>query len=168
MRRILFSFIALGLVLVPGAHAATVTYSERGSWTAATTSLVNFDSGTQAAGTITYFSNATGLVTTSLQITGYNSAAGGGGYELSRVNADASQTWYDWGTGAIIRSADKTSTNTVYVRIAFNAPVTSFGFNYGGGGAPPASLTIAPQGLATITTTTATKHISAVYVPTHD
>jgi hypothetical protein len=145
--------ILAGVIFLIGgstANAVTLSYTDRATWEAQVSSLFTFDSGTQAVGTATGFYTSAGLAIPELQIVGYNNAS----YDLTRVNASASQTWYQWGSGAMLRTADKTASNTVFIRINFPTPVNAFGFNYGvgGSGGAPGNVTIAPQGLVSVDT----------------
>jgi len=151
------SMTSLGLYLLAAlapASAGTITYSDRTTWSSAVTNLVNFDSGAQSVGFATNFGTSSGLALTDLQIIGYNITSGGTLYDLTRVNASGSQPWYQWNSGAILRSGDKTDTNTVYLRVQFTNPVSAFGFDFGGSGGVSSSVTIVPDGLASSTVST--------------
>lgn len=152
-RKLLLSGLLLAAGALPAA-ALTLTFDDRTQWDDAVDLLSNFDGGTQTAGTATGFNTSGGLIVTDLQIVGYNITTGLS-YELTRANANASQTWYDWGSGTIIRTADKTATNTVYARIIFLNPVNAFGFDFGvgGSGGAPGSVTITAEGLAPVNVT---------------
>ena len=142
--------------------ALTLTFSDRGTWTSQVTSLTNFNGGAQAVGSSTSIANG-GLFSTNLQINGYGIDLSSP-MDLIRANAGPSSTYYNWGTGTIIRTQDKPAANTVFARISFTSPVSAFGFNYGAGGCQTffngctpgaaASVTIAPGGLAPINITT--------------
>ena len=142
--------------------ALTLTFSDRGTWTSLVTSLTNFDGGALAVGTSTTVANG-GLFSTNLQINGYGIDITSP-LSLIRANAGPASTYYNWGTGTIIRTQDKPAGNTVFARISFTSPVSAFGFNYGAGGCQTffngctpgaaASVTIAPGGLAPINITT--------------
>lgn len=151
------SITSLGLYLLAAlapASAGTITYSDRTTWSSAVTNIVNFDSGTQTAGTATPFSTSAGLALTDLQIIGYNISSTGTLYDVTRVNASAGQPWYQWNSGSILRSGDKTATNTIYLRVQFTNPVNAFGFDFGGSGGVSSSVTISPDGLAASTVAT--------------
>jgi hypothetical protein len=162
MQRILISFGALALITATPAAAGTLTYSDRTQWTTLVTGLSNFDSGTQTIGTNTNF-GVGGLVFTSLQIQGVNIVSLSPlntQYSLLRVNAGASESYYNWNSGAVLRTVDKTATNTVFARLNFATPISAFGFNYGVGGCQTyfvgctpgaaASVTISPGGMTPI------------------
>lgn len=150
------SLITFGLFVIAGSgmmNATTITYSDRATWTSAVTVLSNFDSGSgTTVGGYTAFNTSAGLIVTDLQIIGYNNA----GYDLTRNNASATQPWFDWGTGAILRTGDKTATNTVYARINFTTPVSAFGFDFGSPGGSR-SVTVDPDGLSSSTVNTLLK-----------
>jgi hypothetical protein len=149
-------FLSLGLLVLAAAapaSATTLTYSDRSTWESQITSLSNFDMGTQTVGTVSTFNTAGGLALTDLQIVGYN-VTGSTGYDLQRVNASAGQPWYQWNSGTILRSGDKTDSNTVYLHLAFSNPVSAFGFDLGAGGGTPGSVSIAADGLDPITINT--------------
>ena len=162
MNRTLLTAGLLAVAAASQASAGTLTFTDRGTWISQITSLINFDGGTQGAGTSLSIANG-GLFSTNLQINGY-------GIDLSsplnliRANAGPSSTYYNWGTGTIITTQDKTAVNTIFARISFPSPVSAFGFDYGAGGCQTfstgcfpgasASVTIAPGGLAPINITT--------------
>ena len=159
------AFLTAGLLAVAAASqvsALTLTFTDRGTWTSQITGLTNFDGGTQAAGTSLSIANG-GLFSTNLQINGYGINLSSP-LNLIRANAGPSSTYYNWGTGTIITTQDKTAGNTVFARISFASPVSAFGFNYGAGGCPTyfagctpgsaASVTISPGGLASQNITT--------------
>ena len=159
------NLLTLGLLTLAAAYpvsALTLTFNDRGTWTSQVTGLSNFDGGTQAVGTSATIANG-GVFSTNLQVNGYdidlNTALG-----LIRANAGSGQNYYNWGSGVIIRTQDKTPTNNAFARIFFPSPVSAFGFNYGAGGCPTyfvgcfpgaaAGITIAPAGMAPINITT--------------
>jgi len=162
MYRRLLAIGAFALAAAGQASALTLTFDDRGNWTSQVTSLLNFDGGSQAVGTSNTIVNG-GLFSTNLQINGYgidlNDPMG-----LIRANAGVGQNYYNWGTGAIIRTQDKTPTNSVFARISFPTPVSAFGFSYGAGGCQSyfagcfpgaaASITITPSGMAPVPITT--------------
>jgi len=158
------TFLTAGLLALAAANQASalvLTFTDRGPWTSAVTSLINFDGGAQTLGTSLTIANG-GLFSTNLQINGYGIALTP--MDLIRANAGAGQNYYNWGSGVIIRTQDRLSDNTVFARITFPTPVSAFGFNYGVGGCQTyfigcfpgaaASVTIAPGGLAPINVTT--------------
>lgn len=151
------SMTSLGLVLLAAlapASAGTITYSDRTTWSSAVTGLTNFDGGSQTVGTATNFNTTSGLALADLQIIGFNITTSSTLYDLTRVNASASQPWYQWNSGTVLRSGDKTDTNTVYLRVQFTNPVSAFGFDFGGSGGVSSSVTIAPDGLTSSTLST--------------
>jgi YD repeat-containing protein len=154
--------LALG---VP-APAGVITFTDRLAWLAQITSLSNFDSGTQAAGTATNFGLG-GLFYGNLQVDGYNiiNSTGAVGNNITRVNPSASQSYYNWnGAGTILRTDDNTSSTTTFARLTFATPVSAFGFNYGVGGCatffagclpgPAGNFTISIGGLTPINVST--------------
>lgn len=158
MNRTLLTAGLFAVAAASQASAGTLTFTDRGTWTAQVTSLVNFDSGAQTADSSTNVPNG-GLFSTNLQINDLGIDGLNPQY-LIRANAGPSTTWYNWGTGTIITTRDKTASNTVFARISFPSPVSAFGFNYGAGGCQTyfvgctpgsaASVTIAPGGLAPV------------------
>ena len=158
MKRSLLSLTILVLAAAAPASATTLDFSDRTAWAAMVTNLSNFDGGTQAAGTSTTMPNG-GLFSTNLQINGFGADIFTP-LDLIRANANASTSYYNWNSGTIIRTQDKTPTNTVFARISFTTPVSAFGFNYGVGGCQTyfpgclpgaaASITISPGGLPTV------------------
>ena len=158
MNRKLLFFGVLGLAMASPASALTIPFDNRGNWESQVTSLVNFDGGSQTVGTSSSVVNG-GVFSTNLQINGYgvdiNSPM-----NLIRANAGPGETYYNWGSGTIIRTQDKTPINTVFARISFSTPVSAFGFNFGVGGCQTyfngcfpgaaASVTIVPSGLSAV------------------
>ena len=162
MNRNILTAGLLALAAASQVSAATLTFSSRGPWTSQVTSLTNFDGGNQAAGTSASIANG-GLFSTNLQINGYGIDLSSP-LNLTRANAGPSSTYYNWGTGTIIHTQDKTNTNTVFARISFASPVSAFGFNFGAGGCQTffngctpgaaAGITIKPNGLPDVNITT--------------
>jgi hypothetical protein len=158
MKRSIAPVFLLVLAAAAPVSATTLDFSDRTAWAAMVTNLSNFDGGVQAVGTSSTIING-GLFSTNLQINGYGIDLFTP-MDLIRANAGPSQSYYNWNSGTIIRTQDKTPTNTVFARISFPTPVTAFGFNYGVGGCQTyfvgclpgaaASVTIAPDGLAPI------------------
>lgn len=144
----------LALAMASQASALTLTFNDRGNWTSQVTSLVNFDGGTQSAGGFTAYNTSAGLALTDLQIVGFNITTGTS-YELQKVNASAAQTWYQWGSGTILRTGDRTASNTIFARLTFTNPVSAFGFNYGSSAGGNSSITVAAGGLAPANVTSA-------------
>lgn len=167
----LLALAAAGPVL-----ASTLTFTSRGTWESSVTSLSNFDGGTQAAGTSTGVANG-GIFYTNLQINAYNTDTSHP-MSLIRANAGPSTGYYDWGTGTIIRTEEKTAYTAPFARIVFPAPVSAFGFNYGVGGCPTfysgcspgsiGSVTISPNGMTPINVTTAEGPVLAFLGVTSD
>ena len=157
----------LALTAASPAMAATLTFTDRIQWATLVSGLSNFDSGTQTIGTTSNF-GVGGLVFTNLQIQGIDIVSVdplNTIYSLTRVNASASQSYYNWNSGAVLRTDDQTPTNIVNARLTFPTPVNAFGFNYGVGGCQTyftgctpgaaASITISPNGLAPVNINTA-------------
>lgn len=162
MQRILISLGALALIAATPAAAGTLTYSDRIQWNTLVSGLSNFDSGTQTIGTSNNF-GVGGLVFTNLQVQGVNIVSIdplNTIYSLTRANAGPAQSYYNWNSGAILHTADKTPTNLVFARLTFPTAVSAFGFNYGVGGCQTyfngctpgaaASITISPGGMAPV------------------
>ncbi len=166
MQRIMISLGVLALAAATPAAAGTLTYSDRLQWSAVISGLSNFDSGAQNLGTASTFGQG-GLVFTNLQVDGVNIVSIDPLttiYSLTRANAGPGQSYYNWNSGAILHTPDKTATNTVFARLTFPTPVSAFGFNYGVGGCQTyfngctpgaaASITISPGGMSPINLTT--------------
>jgi hypothetical protein len=124
----------LALAVAGPVAATTATFSNRADWLAQVSGVSNFDSGSQTVGTAATIGNG-GLFDVNLQINGYGVDINDP-LALMRANAGVGQNYYNWGTGAIIRTVDKTASNSVFARISFAAPVSAFGFEYGLGGCP--------------------------------
>jgi len=152
------------LALAASSHvsALTLSFSDRGTWTSQVTSLTNFNGGAQAAGTDTNWGFG-GLFSTNLNIDGYTINTGTP-TNVTTANAGPLSTYYNWGSGAIVKTNDKINANAVFARISFPNPVSAFGFNFGIGGCPTyfngcfpgaaGSITIAPNGLTPVNVTT--------------
>ncbi len=165
--------LAAGLLLWAGGilHGATLTFSDRSNWENVVVGLSNFNGGDLAVGTALGHYTSAGLTTTELQIIGIIDSSFGTYYEATQANPNSSQTWYEWNSGTIVRSADKTSsTSTVYLRVIFAAPVSAFGFNYGVGGygGAPGSVTVAPQGMDAVNLTSLQQPTWAFFGVTSD
>jgi hypothetical protein len=153
MNRNLLNIGMLALAAASQASALTLTFDDRGNWTSQVTSLVNFDGGPQTVGTASPFNTFAGLAATDLQIIGFNITSGTS-YDLTRANANGTQPWFQWDSGTILRTGDKTAGNTVFARLVFPNPVSAFGFNFGSSGGGNSSVTIAASGLDPLNVTT--------------
>ncbi|MBI2689527.1 MAG: hypothetical protein HYX27_24735 [Acidobacteria bacterium] len=155
MNRSVLLIGALAMAAACPLAASTLTFSDRPTWLSQVTNLTNLSGGPEAAGGLTSYNNSAGLISTDLQIVGYNITTGTV-FDLQTVTANASQTWYQWGSGSIIRTGVKENNNTIFARITFTNPVSAFGFNVGAGGnsGAPASVTISPAGLSPVTIST--------------
>jgi hypothetical protein len=147
---------AATMLLLPAlsVQAATVVYNNESLWLSNVSNTFTYGGPAVTPGGAISYSSPTGLVIPELQVTGRM----GGIWTLDAVNAatNGSQPWYQWNSGTILRSGDKTATNTVYVTISFPTPVSAFAFQFGAGGSggAPASVTISPTGHASLNTTT--------------
>ena len=103
MNRTLLTAGLLAVAAASQASAGTLTFTDRGAWTSQVTSLVNFDSGFQAANSAVNVSNG-GLFSTNLQINDYGIDGANPQY-LIRANGGLTATYYNWGTGTIITTA---------------------------------------------------------------
>ena len=154
------SRIALGLLTLAAAanlSAGTVEFTNRLNWEAQVNILSNFSGSVITPGNFIAYNTSTGLVLTDLQLgfVGF-SINGGTSYTLEQVNASAAQPWFNWNTGTILRSGDRTAFNTVKIQVNFDNPVNAFGFNFGTNVAG-AGVTIAPNGYTPVDVTTLTK-----------
>ena len=152
--------------------AATLITNDRGEWLSGVSGLLTLNLDTFASGAtggsfavgntvqpgnMAFYSNMNGYFNNNFQITGST----GSGNFLGHTLASAAQTWNNWGTGAILLSDTKTSTNSISLRVTFRSggvatPVNAFGFALGLGGNSGASgtITVTPQGLGPQTVTT--------------
>ncbi|HUS06131.1 MAG TPA: hypothetical protein VMZ52_07545 [Bryobacteraceae bacterium] len=104
----------VGLTFIAGTcFGTTVTFVDRATWLGASTSVTTIDFSGPAAGTAVDYSTSSGLTVSGVQFLGIFSATG---YSLSNVFANASQPWYDWGSGAILRGDDYSATYTRSIR----------------------------------------------------
>ncbi len=151
--------------------AGTLTYTDRPSWLADSTSIITLDFATYGAGnsggftsgnSVTsgsqvFYNNANGYFNNNFQITGTNGTSN----VLRQVLANGSQSFWNWNTGAILFSDSSTGSNVISMRINFRSgglptPVSAFGVGLGLGGGTGSSgnITVTPQGLGAQTVTT--------------
>ncbi|MCX6608947.1 MAG: hypothetical protein NTV52_35885 [Acidobacteria bacterium] len=156
--------------------AGTLTYSTNSSWVADTTSVLTLNFANVAAGyttgpsssglvvnsaiaigSVAYYNNLNGYVTSDFQIIGSIGASN----ILGQANANASQSYWNWGTQAIVFSPTSTGPNSISMRVNFRSGgvptnVSAFAVNLGLGGGTGSSGTIAvtPQGMSAQTVTT--------------
>jgi len=152
--------------------AATLITNDRSEWLTGVSGLITLNLDTFATGatggTFTsgnavqpgntaFYSNMNGYFNNNFQVVGFSNAT----YFLAQTLANVAQTWNNWGTGAILMSQTKDTTNTVSLRVTFRSggvatPVNAFGFALGMGGNSGASgtITVTPQGMAAQTVTT--------------
>jgi hypothetical protein len=135
----------------------TIVYTDRATWQAAVTGISTYDMGTQAPGTSTTWNNSqpNGLVVPGLQIQGYTTYSV---LYMQRVAGNATLTpYYNWNTGAVLRSDNLSAFNAPYFRITFPlGSVNAFGVDIGAGGNGGAvsTLKVTPAGMPTYTPAT--------------
>ncbi len=155
MRRSTFALGLLTLAAAANLSAGTLVFTDRANWAAQVNILSNFSGTTITPGSYLSYSTPAGLVLTDLQMSLIGTSVNGGTtYSLEQVNASAAQPWFDWGSGTILRSGDKTANNTVKIQVNFTTPVNAFGLNFGGSGTDPSHITIAPVGYTSVDVTT--------------
>jgi hypothetical protein len=168
MRHLLrLSLAAAGLAVTATSplSAATLITNDRGEWLTGVSGIITlnldtFSSGasggftvgnTVQPGNMAFYNNMNGYFNNNFQVVGMQNS----NYYLGQTLANATQTWNNWGSGAILLSDTKTSTNTVSMRVTFRTggvatPVNAFGFalGLGGDGGGAGTITVTPQGLA--------------------
>ena len=151
--------------------AGTLTYTDRPSWLADSTSIINLDFSTYRAGNSggftvgnavtsgsqVFYNNANGYFNNDFQVIGSNGTAN----VLRQVNANGSQSFWNWNSGAILFTDTSSVSNSVSMRINFLSgglptPVSAFGLSLalGGGTGNSGNITVTPQGLGAQTVTT--------------
>jgi len=172
--RLRLASAAFAVFAVTPLTAGTLTYTDRPTWLSDSTAIVNLDFSTYRAGNTgpgapftvgsnvtsgsqVFYNNATGYVTSDFQVIGNSNAS----FALRQAFASGSQSFWNWGTDAIVFSNTTDSTTSVSMRINFRSgnaptPVSAFGLSLGLGGGTGASgnITITPQGLGAQTVTT--------------
>ncbi len=171
--RLRLAAAAFAVFAVTPLTAGTLTYSDRPSWLADSTSVITLDfskfgSGNSGgftvgnnlvAGNQVFYNNLNGYFNNDFQVIGNNNAS----FVLRQAFANGSQSYWNWGTQAIVFSDSTTASNNISMRINFRSgglptPVSAFGVSLGlgGGSGPGASgnITVTPQGLGAQTVTT--------------
>lgn len=143
MKRSIFALGLLTLAAAANLSAGTLEFSNRANWAAQVNILSNFSGTVTTPGGFVNYNDLTGLVLTDLQMTITS-------INLQQVNASGSQTYYDWGSGAILRSGSKTDSDTGKILVTFSSPVNAFGFNFGGSGTDASHITITPNGYTSV------------------
>jgi len=152
-------------------NAATLITNDRGEWLTDVTGLLslNFDTFASGAsggfsagntvlpGNTAFYNNMSGYFNNNFQVVGQQNS----NYYLMQLLAAPAQTWYQWGSGAILISETKSAFNTVSLRVNFRSggvptQVSAFGFalGLGGDGGNAGTITVTPQGLGAQTVTT--------------
>lgn len=151
--------------------AATLITNDRGEWLTDVTDLISlnfstFGGGVAAPftagntvqpGNLAFYNSMNGYWNSNFQVVGFQNS----NYFLGQTLATSSQTWYNWGSGAIMISDTKNALNAISMRVTFRTggvatPVNAFGFALGLGGEGGASgtITVTPQGMGAQTVTT--------------
>jgi hypothetical protein len=169
--RIHLAAAAFAVAALSPLNAATLITNDRGEWLTDVTSLVslNFDTFSSGAsggftvgntvqpGNLAFYNNMNGYFNSNFQIVGQQNSNN----FLLQTLATPAQTWYNWGSGAILISDTKNASNTVSMRVTFRSggvatPVSAFGFGLGlgGNGGTSGTITVTPEGLGPQTVTT--------------
>ncbi|MBI1896809.1 MAG: hypothetical protein HYS04_09800, partial [Acidobacteria bacterium] len=90
-------------------------------------------------GTSVNYNNSSGLLYNGIRFVG---DLGPGTYWLAAVNAGTSQTWYNWGSGGILRDYDQDTATQKRIRVTLPADVTAFGVDLMTGGTNALPVTI--------------------------
>lgn len=130
---------ALWLTASP-VHAALVTYADVTSFNLAApgTTSIGFESISPTANSFRDFSTVNGLVISGVTFVGFE---GPSAYDLQVVNPGSTTTYYDFGTGASLKSPSYNSPPAgfvPYIHVVLPADVTAFGLDL---------MTISPNAL---------------------
>ena len=138
-----FNFSSLRMVVMPllamaaAMPASATIFTDRPTWMAGVTGLTPYDFGLPGAGTSTSYNNSSGLLQSGLglRIVGFDPTVVGG-YTLAVVQANGSNPWYNWNSGAVGSSGSFTTGFAApYIRVTFTGgPVTAFGIDLGENG----------------------------------
>ena len=163
---------ATAFLLLTAIPANAGVIADRPTWLTQVTGVTTYTFGTQTAGTTVGFNTISGLTATTaglsspivlaplgISLVGIDPTSGGG-YTFSVVQGSSTvASYYDWGSGAIGRSAAYANGFAApSIRVTFTGgPVTAFAIDLGTGGVvPPGNVTVTPLGLgSTILTTQA-------------
>jgi len=169
--RLRLAAAAFAVFAVTPLTAGTLTYSDRPSWLADSTAIIDLDFSKFApgnslgstvgnnlvAGNQLFYNNLNGYFNNDFQVIGYSNAS----FALRQAFASGSQSFWNWGTQAIVFSNTTDATTSVSMRINFRSggiptPVSAFGVSLGLGGGTGASgnITVTPPGLGAQTVTT--------------
>ncbi len=152
----LFTFSGLRMAVTPllalaACMPANATiFTDRPTWMASVTGLTAYDFGLPGAGSSTSYNTSSGLLQSGLglRLVGFDPTIGG--YTLAVVQANGSNPWYNWSSGAVGSSGSfTTGFSAPYIRITFtNGPVTAFGIDLGENGTTPGTgaITVTPEG----------------------
>ena len=143
-------WLAAATLLSGFAQAATVTYDDRAAWTSNVTDVVNrtFDGYTSPGG-YADFSNSGGLTVAGVNFVG---KYGTSSYFLHVVEANGSQPWYEWNSGAVLRGDSSAIDRTLIVTLPLST--FAFGMDLATGGINASDLTIRINGTTNYTVTT--------------
>lgn len=167
--RNVFAALALAACAMSPLSAGTITYDDYALWSDSVTDLYsqNFTSGQNRS-----YGTSTGLLYPELQIVG---SLGGTAYSLDKILPTSTTQFYDWNSGTIVRSGDKTASNNLSIRVNFRAAgvpttVNAFGLDLGIGGfnGVTGALTVTPEGMSPIAMTTENKPALAFFGITSD
>ncbi len=169
--RLRLAAAAFAVFAVTPLTAGTLTYTDRTTWLADSTSVITLDFSTYGpgnsgaftvgsnlvAGSQVFYNNLNGYYNSDFQITGSN----GTGPVLRQAFANSSQSYWNWATNAIVFSDTSSATNSISMRVNFRTggnptSVSAFGLSLGlgGNGGGSGNITVTPQGLGAQTVTT--------------
>jgi hypothetical protein len=125
------------------ASATTVTYTALPAWQSVVTSTTIIDFNATPAGASINYVPANPLTLLGVQFAGMNPAS----YVLSLVNSNASLTWYDWGSGGLLRDDLYNAGAATSIRATLpGAGFTAVGFDLMTGNNNGANVTIRVNG----------------------
>ena len=175
--RLRLAAAAFAVFAVTPLTAGTLTYSDRPSWLADSTSIIDLDfskfgagnsggftvGNNLLAGNQVFYNNLSGYYNNDFQVTGSNGSA----FVLRQAFAAAngSQSYWNWGpsgvANAIVFSDTSSGANSISMRVNFRTggnptSVSAFGLSLGlgGNGGGSGNITLTPQGLGAQTVTT--------------
>ena len=145
------SLAAFALGLASNASATLVTYSDRNEWLLQVNNVSTVDFTGPAPGGIVYYNTDTGYQSGGITFVGTFSASN---YLLFNKNAGPSESWYDWGSGAILVNSEYSASFPRSIRVTLPADQYAFGVDLMTGNDPGQTVTVRINGGAEFTVPT--------------
>jgi hypothetical protein len=128
-------------------NATPVTFADRSLWLSSVANPVTATFDGPPPGQSRTYNSAAGLVIGDLRFVGYFSPTA---YYLEVANPSATQPWYDWGSGAILRTDYYFPTYERRIKVdLLAAGTTAFGTDLMMGGVPGSPMTVRVNGIDT-------------------